>query len=84
MIDNLYVNVFVRRYLYKKIYNSVSKEGNSLFFYVINTYMDDKKATKLIIKRAKKNPVLYTKEDILYAKKIKNQLKKNAVSHQEN
>ena len=46
--------------------------------------MDDKKATKLIIKRAKKNPVLYTKEDILYAKKIKNQLKKNAVSHQEN
>ena len=46
--------------------------------------MNDKKATKLIIKRAKKNPVLYTKEDILYAKKIKNQLKKNAVSHQEN
>ena len=46
--------------------------------------MDDRKATKLIIKRAKKNPVLYTKEDILYAKKIKNQLKKNAVSHQEN
>ena len=46
--------------------------------------MNDKKATKLIIKRAKKNPVLYTKEDILYAKKIKNQLKKNAISHQEN
>jgi len=46
--------------------------------------MNDKKATKLIIKRAKKNPVLYTKEEILYAKKIKNQLKKNAVSHQEN
>lgn len=84
MIDNLYVNVFVRRYLYKKIYNSVSKEGNSLFFYVINTYMNDKKATKLIIKRAKKNPVLYSSADVSYAKKIKTQLKKNAVSHQEN
>ena len=46
--------------------------------------MNDKKAVKLILKRGKKNPVLYTKEDILYAKKIKNQLKKNAVSHQEN
>ena len=46
--------------------------------------MNDKKATKLIIKRAKKNPVLYTNADVLYAKKFKNQLKKNAVSHQEN
>ena len=84
MIDNLYVNVFVRRYLSKKIYNSVSKEGIPLFFYVINTYMNDKKATKLILKRAKKNPILYTSADVLYAKKFKNQLKKNAVSHQEN
>ena len=82
MIDNLYVNVFVRRYLYKKIYNSVSKEGNSLFFYVINTYMKDKKAAKLILKRAKKNPILYTKADIFYAKKVK-QLKNDALSHQE-
>ena len=46
--------------------------------------MDDKKATKLIIKRAKKNPVLYSSADVSYAKKIKTQLKKNAVSHQEN
>jgi len=46
--------------------------------------MNDKKATKLILKRAKKNPVLYSSADVLYAKKFKNQLKKNAVSHQEN
>ena len=84
MIDNLYVNVFVRRYLSKKFTIQYQKREISLFFYVINTYMDDKKATKLIIKRAKKNPVLYSSADVSYAKKIKTQLKKNAVSHQEN
>ena len=41
------------------------------------------KAAKLILKRSKKNPFLYTKEDIRYAKKIKKQLKKDALSHQE-
>ena len=45
--------------------------------------MKDKKAAKLILKRAKKNPFLYTKEDIRYAKKVKNQLKKDGLSHQE-
>jgi len=45
--------------------------------------MKDIKAAKLILKRAKKNPFLYTKEDIRYAKKIKKQLKKDALSHQE-
>ena len=45
--------------------------------------MKDKKAAKLILKRAKKNPFLYTKEDISYAKKVKKLIKKNALSHQE-
>ena len=45
--------------------------------------MNDKKATKLILKRAKKNPFLYSKGEIMYAKKVKNQLKNDALSHQE-
>ena len=45
--------------------------------------MKDLKAAKLILKRSKKNPFLYTKEDIRYAKKIKKQLKKDALSQQE-
>ena len=44
---------------------------------------DDRKATKLILKRAKKNPFLYSQGEIMYAKKVKNQLKKDALSHQE-
>jgi len=44
--------------------------------------MDDKKATKLILKRAKKNPFLYSKGEIMYAKKVKKQLKNDALSHQ--
>ena len=44
--------------------------------------MKDKKAAKLILKRAKKNPILYTKADIFYAKKVK-QLKYDGLSHQE-
>ncbi len=39
--------------------------------------MKDKKAAKRIIKVAKKHPNLYTKEDVLYAKMIKKQIKKN-------
>jgi len=77
MMINTYVNVFVRRFSP----NRIRKGGTTPFFYVINTYMNDKKAVKLILKRGKKNPVLYTKEDILYAKKIKAQLKKDALSH---
>jgi len=57
------------------------KGGNPLFF-VINTYMKDKKAAKLILKRAKKNPFLYSSAEIFYAKKVK-KLKKDALPHQE-
>ena len=45
--------------------------------------MKDKKAAKLILKRARKNPFLYSSADVIYAKKVKNQLKKDALSHQE-
>ena len=58
-------------------------KGETPFFYVINTYMKDKKAAKLILKRSKKNPFLYTKEDISYAKKVKKLLKEDGLSHQE-
>ncbi len=38
--------------------------------------MKDKKAVKLLLKRAKKNPELYSKDEIHYAKKIKRRIKK--------
>ena len=44
--------------------------------------MNDKKATKLILKRAKKNPFLYSKGEIMYAKKVK-RLEKDDLLHQE-
>ena len=44
--------------------------------------MKDKKAAKLILKRAKKNPLLYSLADLFYAKKVK-KLEKDALSHQE-
>ena len=37
--------------------------------------MKDKKAAKLIIKRAKANPELYTKEEIKYAKMVRKRIK---------
>ena len=37
--------------------------------------MDDKKAAKLIIRRRKKNPFLYTKEEVRYAKLIRRNMK---------
>ena len=37
--------------------------------------MEDKKAAKLIIKRRKKNPFLYTEEEVIYAKIIKKNIK---------
>ena len=37
--------------------------------------MKDKKAAKVLIKRAKLNPNLYSSADILYAKKIRKNLK---------
>ena len=38
--------------------------------------MNDKQAAKKIIKRAKKHPGWYTKQDVKYAKMIKRKLKK--------
>ena len=38
--------------------------------------MKDKKAAKLIIKRAKKHPELYSKEEVRYAKEFRKRLKK--------
>ena len=43
----------------------------------LNNIMDDKKAAKLIIKRSKKNPILYSPAEILYAKRIKKLQKVN-------
>ena len=37
--------------------------------------MKDKKAAKLIIKRAKKHPELYSEKEVYYAKMIKKQIK---------
>ena len=39
--------------------------------------MKDKKAAKLIIKRAKKHPELYSKKEVYYAKMIKKQIKED-------
>ena len=39
--------------------------------------MENKKAAKKIIKRAKKHPNWYTQEEVLYAKLLKRELKKN-------
>tara|TARA_B100000427_G_scaffold310061_1_gene299588 strand:- start:952 stop:1098 length:147 start_codon:yes stop_codon:yes gene_type:complete len=37
--------------------------------------MKDKKAAKLLIKRAKKHPDWYTEQEIYYAKQVKKRLK---------
>tara|TARA_Y100001970_G_scaffold260008_1_gene341605 strand:+ start:55 stop:186 length:132 start_codon:yes stop_codon:yes gene_type:complete len=42
--------------------------------------MNDKKAAKLIIKRAKKDPKLYTSEEVRYAKEVKKLEKKKKVN----
>ena len=44
--------------------------------------MKDKKAAKKIIKRAKKHPNLYTKEDVLYAKLIKKRIKQGEIENE--
>ena len=41
----------------------------------ISSKLKDKKAAKLIIKRAKEHPELYTKEDVRFAKMLKKKLK---------
>ncbi len=39
--------------------------------------MKDKKAAKLIIKRAKEHPGWYTKEELKYAKMVKKRIKRD-------
>ena len=39
--------------------------------------MNDKKAAKLIIKRAKKHPELYSEREVYYAKMIRKRIKKD-------
>ena len=43
----------------------------------LNNNMDDQKAAKILIKRSKKNPILYSPAEILYAKRIKKLQKVN-------
>ena len=41
----------------------------------ISSKLKDKKAAKLIIKRAKKHPELYSEEEVRYAKEFRKRLK---------
>jgi|TARA_B100000287_G_scaffold73373_1_gene65057 hypothetical protein len=43
----------------------------------INTCMQDKKAAKKLIKRAKKNPSLYSTMEVMYARMIRKSIKKD-------
>ena len=43
----------------------------------INTCMQDRKAAKKLIKRAKKHPSLYSTSEVIYAKMIKKTIKKD-------
>ena len=81
MTINIYVNAFARKSLPKKCSYAILR-GATPLFYVLNTYMKDKKAAKLIIKRAKRNPFLYSAADLSYARKVK-KLENDALSHQE-
>lgn len=45
--------------------------------------MKDKKAAKLIIKRAKEHPDLYTESDVKYAKLIKRRIKLEKLKRQQ-
>ena len=82
MKTKIYVNAFVKRSLHNAL-KKLKKGGQPPFFCPrINTYMKDKKAAKLIIKRAKKNPFLYSAADLSYARKVK-KLENDALSHQE-
>ena len=46
--------------------------------------MKDKKAAKVLIKRAKLNPDLSSSADILYAKKLRKDIKNEEQRHVEN
>ena len=43
----------------------------------INTCMQDKKAAKKLIKRAKKNPSLYSTMEVMYARMIRKSIKQD-------
>ena len=61
----------------KKINYRLIVEGlNTPLFLCLNSNMNDQKAAKIIIKRSKKNPILYSQAEILYAKRIKKLQKK--------
>ena len=46
--------------------------------------MKDKKAAKVLIQRAKLNPDLYSSADILYAKKLRKNIKNEDKRHIQN
>ena len=43
----------------------------------INTCMQDRKAAKKLIKRAKKHPSLYSTSEVIYAKMIRKSIKED-------
>ena len=45
--------------------------------------MNDKKAAKKIIKRAKKHPNWYTEEEVLFAKRVKWRIKQEEIVEKE-
>ena len=45
--------------------------------------MKDKKAAKLLIKRAKKHPNWYTEEEVKFAKRVKREIKQEKKRHDE-
>ena len=49
----------------------------------INTCMQDRKAAKRLIKRAKKHPKLYSTSEVIYAKMIKKSIKKDETTSKE-
>jgi len=46
--------------------------------------LKDKKAAKILLKRAKKHPELYSEKDVYYAKMVRRQLKQEEKETKEN
>ena len=59
-----------------KVGNLKTQEKKNDYGDPLNNNMDDQKAAKIIIKRSKKNPILYSPAEILYARRIKKLQKK--------
>ena len=49
----------------------------------INTCMQDRKAAKRLIKRAKKHPKLYSTSEVIYAKMIRKSIKQDETKAKE-